>query len=37
MANGDNIILHVGRYKVSKKLYLYAASKMLPEYVENPQ
>ena len=37
LANGEKIILHVGRYKVSQKLYLYAASKMLPEYVENPQ
>ena len=37
LANGEKIILHVGRYKVSQKLYLYAASKMLPEYVGNPQ
>lgn len=37
LANGDTIILHVGRYKGSQKLYLYAASERIPEYVENPQ
>lgn len=37
LANGEKIILHVGRYRESQKLYLYAASKELPEYVENPR
>ena len=37
LANGETIILHVGRYRDSQKLYLYYASRRLPEYVENPQ
>lgn len=37
LANGEKVILHVGRYRAVQKLYLYAASKELPEYVENPQ
>ena len=37
LANGEKIILHVGRYRESQKLYLYAASEDLPVYVENPQ
>ena len=34
LANGKKVILHVGRYKALQMLYLYAASKELPEYVE---
>lgn len=37
LGNGGKIILHVGRYKSSQKLYLYHASYTLPVYVQNPQ
>ena len=37
LANGNAIILHVGRYKESGKLYLYSASKELPEYARTSQ
>lgn len=37
LADGNSIILHVGRYKTSQKLYLYAATEKLPEYVQNPR
>ena len=37
LANGKEVILHVGRYKDSGKLYLYSASKELPEYARTPQ
>ena len=35
--NGNEVILHVGRYKDSGKLYLYSASKELPEYARTSQ
>jgi len=37
LANGNEVILHVGRYKDSGKLYLYAATKELPEYARTFQ
>ena len=37
LANGNAIILHVGRYKDSGKLYLYAATKELPLYARTSQ
>ena len=35
--NGNEVILHVGRYRDSGKLYLYSASKELPEYARTSQ
>lgn len=35
--NGNEAILHVGRYRDSGKLYLYAATKELPLYAKTPQ
>lgn len=37
LANGNEVILHVGRYKDSGKLYLYSATKELPEYARTSQ
>ena len=37
LANGNEAILHVGRYKDSGKLYLYAATKELPLYARTSQ
>ena len=37
LADKKEIILHLGRYKDSQKLYLYSATESLPEYVRNPQ
>ncbi|MCR4826886.1 MAG: hypothetical protein K5882_08055 [Bacteroidales bacterium] len=37
LANSNEVILHVGRYKDSGKLYLYAASHELPEYARTSQ
>ena len=34
LANSNDIILHVGRYKSSRKLYLYYATKELPVYAK---
>lgn len=37
LANGNDVILHVGRYKESGKLYLYSATKELPGYARTSQ
>ena len=37
LANGNEVILHIGEYRDSGKLYLYAATKELPEYARTSQ